>query len=93
MTTDYIEQRAHRAQGVYEDAIRRGETEVDATFLADIACGAVQPPPGAPLYPVECAWCRTERGVQCIVGWSTIEGSHSICERHATELNAWRNGR
>lgn len=82
-----------RPEDIYIAAIKLDNDERTAAHLADIACGAVQPPPGAPLYPVECAWCRTERGVQSIVGWSTIEGSHSICERHATELNAWRNGR
>lgn len=83
MTTDYIEQRAHRAQCVYEDAIRRGETEVDATFLADIACGAIPEP--ETLFPRFCAWCEAE-GNETVVGETVVRGSHGICERHVAEL-------
>ena len=71
-----------KPENVYRDAIARGESEADAAYLADIEAGMPAPPPEA-LYPTLCAWCE---GVQTIVGWTSVRGSHGICERHWTEL-------
>ena len=39
-------------------------------------------------YPILCAWCERE-GKRTVVGWSTVEGSHGICERHERELRGY----
>ena len=73
-----------KPEDVYRDAIARGESEADAAFLADIEAGMPAPPPEA-LYPTLCAWCQSE-DAQTIVGWTSVRGTHGICEKHWTEL-------
>lgn len=38
-------------------------------------------------YPVLCSWCHAE-GIRNRTGWSTVEGSSRICERHAQQMRA-----
>ena len=35
---------------------------------------------------VLCAWCL-EKGLEVIVGWSTVPNSHGVCRKHEKELN------
>ena len=32
-------------------------------------------------FPVLCAWCEKE-GTRTVIGLSTVEGSHGICQQH-----------
>ncbi|MDY7035547.1 MAG: hypothetical protein SV375_05210 [Thermodesulfobacteriota bacterium] len=36
-------------------------------------------------YPQTCSWCEKE-GIVTIVGYTSIEGSNRICDRHAREM-------
>jgi len=38
-------------------------------------------------YPVKCAWCEKE-GWVTVLYWSTVKGSHGICQYHQSEMKA-----